>query len=87
MNEIPFEQIRDTLTLQGDIPLECSFSVGGVIYLWGPMIPLQARRIRSNALFQACLTYLRSHSRSFGSLDEAIATAIRDKWPNWEQLL
>jgi len=86
MNPISEDRIKDTLTVKGYLPSECCFLAEGIIYRWGPKSRLAAIRIEDNELYRACKEYLRQHGKEFASLDEAIAIATRDKWPNWEKL-
>lgn len=80
------QDIEDFLTLEGRTPLNCSFAVGGVIYLWGDKLPLKAWRTERDDLYQACMNYLSSQGRDFSSLGQAIAVAVQDQWPNLEKL-
>ena len=86
MNAVPFEEVRDVLTRGGNAPIECSFLVGGVIYIWGPSARLAAYRIERNDLYQACVNYLHQQGRDFPSLDRAIDVARRERWPHWDRL-
>jgi hypothetical protein len=86
MKSISLESINVTLTSGGRLPLKCSFAVGELIYVWGPKTSLGVLKMEDNDIYQACKDYLYQQGQGFNSLSEAIAVAVRDKWPNWERL-